>query len=86
MTMLQVCQRSGASYQTALFTGGNTDAAAMHLAAGGILSAALTIPRRYSHSPVEVMDLNDCVATLTILHQFMADMGSFGPLSFADME
>ncbi|MCL2547959.1 MAG: M42 family metallopeptidase [Symbiobacteriaceae bacterium] len=84
--MLQVCDNSKQPYQVALFTGGNTDAASIHLVADGILSAALTIPRRYSHSPVEVMDLNDCVATLEILKQFVKEMGSFEPLSFADME
>jgi len=84
--MLEVCDRSGAPYQVALFTGGNTDAAAMHLEAGGILSAALTIPRRYSHSPVEMLGLNDCVASLNIIKQFALDMGSFGKPAFEDME
>ena len=84
--MIEVCERSGEPYQVALFTGGNTDAAAMHLQAGGILSAALTIPRRYSHSPVEVLDINDCIASLKIIKQFVEDMGGFGELAFEDME
>ena len=83
--MTQVCDRSGEPYQLALFTGGNTDAAEMHLQAGGILSAALTIPRRYSHSPVEMLNINDCVASLNILKQFINDMGGFGELAFEDM-
>lgn len=84
--MLDVCDRSGQPYQLALFTGGNSDAAAMHLEAGGILSAAITIPRRYSHSPVEVLDLGDCIASLEIIRQFVVDMGSFEALAFEDME
>ena len=84
--MLGVCERSGQPYQVALFTGGNTDAASMHLQAGGILSAAITIPRRYSHSPVEVLDINDCIASLKIIQQFVEEMGGFGPLAFEDME
>jgi len=84
--MIEVCEGSGVPYQLALFTGGNTDAAAMHLQAGGILSAALTIPRRYSHSPVEVLHLDDCIASLKIIKQFVEDMGSFDKLSFEDME
>ena len=84
--MIEVCERSGEPYQLALFTGGNTDAASMHLQAGGILSAALTIPRRYSHSPVEVLNINDCIASLKIIRQFIEDMGSFGEPSFEDME
>ncbi|MCL2564781.1 MAG: M42 family metallopeptidase [Defluviitaleaceae bacterium] len=84
--MIEVCDRSNEPYQLALFTGGNTDAAAMHLEAGGILSAALTIPRRYSHSPVEVLDINDCISSLNILKQFTLDMGSFDKPAFEDVE
>ena len=82
--MLEVCEASGEPYQVALFTGGNTDAAAMHLQGGGILSAALTVPRRYSHSPVEVLDINDCLATLNILKMFVYMMGDFRVPSFED--
>jgi len=84
--MIEVCDRSGEPYQLGLYTGGNTDAAAIHLAAGGILTAALTIPRRYSHSPVEMMDINDCISSLKVLKQFIEDMGGFGKLAFEDME
>jgi len=84
--MIDVCEHSGEAYQVSLFTGGNTDAATMHLEAGGILSAALTIPRRYSHSPVEVLDINDCIASLNIIKQFVYDMGGFAKLAFEDME
>jgi len=84
--MIDVCENSGEPYQLALFTGGNTDAAAMHLQAGGILSAALTVPRRYSHSPVEVLDINDCISLLGILMQFVKDMSGFGDLAFENME
>jgi len=83
--MTEVCERSGEPYQLALFTGGDTDAAAMHLQAGGILSAAITIPRRYSHSPVEVLNIKDCIASLKIIEQFIKDMGSFSKLAFEDM-
>ena len=83
--MIEVCDRSGEPYQLALFTGGDTDAAKMHLQAGGILSAALTIPRRYSHSPVEMLNINDCIASLNIIKQFVEDMGGFGKLAFEEM-
>ncbi len=38
-----------------------TDAAAIHISGEGVPSACLNIPRRYSHSPNEVMNLNDAV-------------------------
>ena len=84
--MIDICEKSGEPYQLALFTGGNTDAAAMHLQNGGVLSAALTIPRRYSHSPVEVLDINDCIATLNILKQFVFDINKYSTLAFEEME
>jgi len=62
------------TYQRATFTGGNTDATAMHLSRSGIPSAAVTIPRRYSHSPVELVDLRDADATLRLLTEFMLNM------------
>jgi len=69
-----------------LFVKGDTDAAVISRQEGGILSASLTIPRRYSHSPVEVLNINDCVASLKIIRQFIEDMGSFENLNFEDMD
>jgi endoglucanase len=40
-----------------------TDAAAIHLGAEGIPSGFISIPRRYAHSPNELIDLNDAVKT-----------------------
>jgi len=84
--MLEVCERSGEPYQPALFVKGDTDAAIISRQEGGILAASLTIPRRYSHSPVEVLNINDCIASLNIIKQFIIDMGSFEKLNFEEME
>lgn len=84
--MIDAAERSGQPYQQAIFIGGNSDASSMHLVGEGILAAALTIPRRYSHSPVEVLDLKDCLASLLIIKQFIADMSGFGALKFEDVE
>ena len=40
-------------------SGGTTDATAIHLTKGGIPSTTLSIPSRYIHSPVEVLDCCD---------------------------
>ena len=40
-------------------SGGTTDATAIHLEKGGIPSTTLSIPTRYIHSPVEVLDVKD---------------------------
>ncbi len=65
---------SGVPYQPVAFTGGNTDATAMHQVRAGIPSGAVTIPRRYSHSPVEILDLNDAVGALRLLESLVRHM------------
>jgi len=46
-------------FQLEVGSGGTTDATAIHLERGGIPSTTLSIPTRYIHSPVEVMDVRD---------------------------
>lgn len=48
-------------------SGGTTDATAIHLTKGGIPSTTLSIPSRYIHSPVEVLDLADVEAGVKLL-------------------
>ncbi|PKL64080.1 MAG: peptidase M42 [Methanomicrobiales archaeon HGW-Methanomicrobiales-3] len=48
-------------------SGGTTDATAIHLTKGGIPSTTVSIPSRYIHSPVEVIDLNDLEAGVNLL-------------------
>jgi putative aminopeptidase FrvX len=48
-------------------SGGTTDATAIHLTKGGIPSTTMSIPSRYIHSPVEVLDCNDIEAGVKIL-------------------
>ncbi len=78
----QKAQESGIPHQFAVFSGGNTDATAMHLVGNGILAAAITMPRRYSHSPVEMLDMNDAVYTLQFLQFICEDLGALSNLSF----
>jgi endoglucanase len=62
--LVSLAQEENLPYQLATFSFGNTDAAAIY--ATGIPTAVATIPRRYSHSPVEMLDLNDALATLRL--------------------
>ncbi|HMM41108.1 MAG TPA: M20/M25/M40 family metallo-hydrolase [Thermomicrobiales bacterium] len=57
----------GVALQEALFYGGTSDASAVHLVRDGIPTGVINIARRYSHSPVETLDLNDVVDTLVLL-------------------
>ena len=48
-------------------SGGTTDATAIHLTNGGIPSTTVSIPSRYIHSPVEVVDTDDIEAGVKLL-------------------
>lgn len=69
-------------YQLAVMSGATTDVAAVHLEKEGILAGAITFARRYSHSPVEVADLNDFVKGHTLLEALIRDNQNWGDLSF----
>jgi len=46
-------------YQLEVAEGGTTDATAVHLTKSGIPTGVVSVPARYIHSPVEVIDLRD---------------------------
>ncbi len=58
---------------TLLGGGYTTDAAKLSHAGGGIPCATLAIPRRYSHSPIELTNLNDSVDVYNILQGLIKD-------------
>ena len=47
--------------------GGNTDASAINFERGGIPSVPVSVPARYIHSPVEVIDLKDLQGAIELL-------------------
>jgi len=53
---------------------GGTDADAIWTANGGVPSAVLSIPNRYMHSTVEMLDLRDLQKTAELLAAFCADL------------
>ena len=74
--MGDAAQHAGVAYQPATVIGkSNTDAAAIHLAREGIPTGGLGICRRYSHSPVETMDINDAVGAVRWLRALAETMG-----------
>jgi len=65
--LVRVAAEHGIPIQRALFPRSTSDLAAIHLARGGIPSMVVNIARRYSHSPVETLDLEDVASTLDLL-------------------
>lgn len=80
--VVDVASREGIGYQTSLFYGGNSDAAAVHLVNAGIPTAAINIARRYSHSPVETLDIGDAVGALRIAEAAARAFSADTDLSF----
>ena len=80
--MIAAAQRAGVPYQIAVTGSGVTDAAAAHLASGGVATLEVKIPRRYSHSPVELVDLRDVVAVLDLVEELVLHPPTEEQLSF----
>src|SRR5436305_83343 len=77
------CSPSCATWPAAAWPAqGLTDAAAAHLAAGGLATLQIQIPRRYSHSPVEVLDLRDLAAALALTEELALHPPTAAELAF----
>lgn len=60
-------EAEGIPYQPGAGMSGRSDAQTIQQSRGGIPTCPLCIPRRYSHSPVEVFDLNDLQHLIDLL-------------------
>ncbi len=54
-----IAKERGIPYQLDVSSGGTTDATAIHLTRAGIPCGVISVPTRYMHSGVEVIDTND---------------------------
>ncbi|SRR6266516_4368023 len=81
-TIIAAAERAGIPYQLAVTGSGVTDAAAAHLTGGGIPTLEVKIPRRYSHSPVELLDLRDLAAALSLVEELVLHPPTREELSF----
>ena len=84
--LVKHARASNLPYQLAIFEGGTSDASAIHLEQDGIPTGAMTIPRRYSHSPVEMADLRDAEATYNLLHALTLNLPAKEELAFIKLE
>lgn len=80
--LLQLAATHQVPVQRALFTGGNSDAAAVHLVRSGIPTGAVNLARRYSHSPVEMLDINDAIGAFHLLKAAALEFGIETDLTF----
>lgn len=62
-----LAEREGIATQREILSDGGSDAGAIHLSRGGVMTGGLSVPVRYVHSPCEVADLRDCAACEKLL-------------------
>lgn len=69
-------------YATIMGAGYATDAARLSFAGDGIPCVTIATPRRYSHSPVEMLNLNDAVDTFRLLEELILQNSETTDLKF----
>jgi len=72
--LIKVAEKEKIPYQLEVLTGGATDAAAIQLAREGVPVGTVSIPTRYIHSPIEVLDLKDAVNASKLLAAFAKEV------------
>jgi len=63
-------------------TRGSTEAASIHLSRDGIPTISVGVPRRYSYSPNETIDLDDAAGAVRVLARFVREMEHHDDLGF----
>ena len=71
--LLKACAKdAGIPCQTESFVGRTgTDADSVHLSCGGVVTALVSLPLRYMHSPSEVCSLEDVETAIALLTEFL---------------
>lgn len=72
--MLAAAQGIGIPFQVDVLTSTYLDSSQAHLTAGGIPGGSICIPRRYSHSGVELGHLNDITQSIRLLVKVIEDL------------
>ncbi|MDY6959762.1 MAG: M20/M25/M40 family metallo-hydrolase, partial [Halobacteriota archaeon] len=73
----EAAKRNNIPIQLDVSSGGTTDATAIFLARDGIPSGGISIPCRYIHSPVEVMDIDDLDKSAELIARAVECAGEF---------
>ncbi len=71
--LVSAAESRGIPYQFKASTAGGNDAGAIHIANGGIKTCSVSVPCRYIHSPISVMNKNDFFSCRDIIKAFLED-------------
>ena len=66
-----VAKEQGIKHQFEILVAGGTDTAAMQMTGAGVRAAALSVPTRYVHSGVEMLDLGDAEACVKLTAAYL---------------
>lgn len=80
--MRKIAEENGIPYQLEIFTGIGTDAGALHQGYDGVPSGVISIPSRYAHSSVEMIDMNDFENCEKLLEAFLLNMKDRSQFAF----
>ncbi|WP_028504561.1 M20/M25/M40 family metallo-hydrolase [Ruminococcus sp. FC2018] len=69
--LIQTAERCGLPYQLEIMSGTTgTDADKISITAGGVRTVIVSVPLKYMHTPVEVIDLGDVEKTAQLIAEF----------------
>lgn len=80
----KVAQASKVPHQMEVFMGIGTDAGAIHMTNKGVSAGVISIPSRYTHSPIEVVNLDDLENSLLLLKAFVFSLNELKGKTFLD--
>lgn len=80
----KVATQNEIPYQIEVFMGIGTDAGAIHMTSSGVSTGVISIPSRYTHSPLEVVDLEDMEKSLKLLSSFVSTLNEIKGKTFLD--
>lgn len=68
--LMKLAEEKGIKAQRDVIRAGGTDAGAIYLTRGGVYTGGISIPCRYVHSPMEMVDKNDVKACADLVAAF----------------
>lgn len=71
--MQKTAEKYGIKYQTEVLERGGTDAGAIHISRGGVITGAVSVPTRYIHSISETADINDLKACAELAEKLIEE-------------
>ena len=80
----KVADEQSIPHQIEVFMGIGTDAGAIHMTSTGVSSGVISIPSRYTHSPIEIVDLGDLDNTVKLAAAFIYQSDELVGKNFLD--